>query len=109
MALKIAELDPYKTNVQSAYLPKENVQGKTKLVTRINIDSVVLILSINQLEFLEKYRDDIVKESGVQIAYVDNKLVYPQRNNIDNWVIVTVSCVVCLFLIVFNLVCQRKM
>jgi hypothetical protein len=29
MALKIAELDPYKTNVQSAYLPKENVQGKT--------------------------------------------------------------------------------
>lgn len=53
-------------------------------------------------------RDKIVKNGEVEIAYIDKQLVYPTKNNIENIVIVTVSCAFCVALVIFNWVCQRK-
>lgn len=59
-------------------------------------------------EFLTKNRNEIAKNSEVEIAFIEEKLVYPQRNNLDNYIIISVSCVFCVVLIVFNFICQRK-
>ena len=60
------------------------------------------------IDFVQKSREAIVKESQVDIAFVDDKLVYPARNNLDNFIIIPVSLAFVVALIVFNFVCQRK-
>lgn len=59
-------------------------------------------------EFMKNFRNEIVKEGGIDIAYINNQLVYPPRNNLDNYIIVSISCTFCVALIIFNLICQRK-
>ncbi|CAF0774419.1 unnamed protein product [Brachionus calyciflorus] len=60
------------------------------------------------LEFLKESRDEIVKNGKVEIAYLDHELVFPPRDNLDNWIIISVSCAFCVALIILNLVCQLK-
>ncbi len=59
-------------------------------------------------EFLKSSRDALASEAEVQIAYVNNKLIYPKRNNLDNYVIIPVSLGLVLVLVVFNCICQRR-
>lgn len=60
------------------------------------------------LEFVKNSRDAIVKDSGVDIAFIDDELVYPQRNNLDNFIIIPISLAFVIALVVFNFICQRK-
>lgn len=58
-------------------------------------------------EFLAEHSQDIGKEGGVAIAYVNDKLVYPPRDQLSNILIVSISCGITLILIIVNLICQR--
>jgi len=53
-------------------------------------------------------RANIVNEGQVAIAYIDGTLVYPKRNDLDNIIIVSISCSFVVILIIFNIICLKK-
>lgn len=59
-------------------------------------------------QFMIARRADIVSGSKAVIAYVNDKLVYPARDNTDNYVIISVSSTVVLGLFILNLVLTKK-
>ncbi|RNA09423.1 hypothetical protein BpHYR1_037932, partial [Brachionus plicatilis] len=94
---------------------KEKYQEETRfLISNIYIDNegaeeeLSVLPKPVALEFFKKHRNDIVKDGKVELAYIDNELVFPQRNNLDNYLIIPISCAFCVLLIVLNLVCQIK-
>lgn len=58
--------------------------------------------------FVIEHRENIVKDGKVAIAYIDKELVYPARDNTDNYVIVSISCGFVLILVIFNMICLKK-
>jgi len=58
--------------------------------------------------FVIENREHIVKEGKVAIAYVNKELVYPPRDNTDNYIIVSISCGFCVILVIFNIICLRR-
>ena len=57
---------------------------------------------------MKENRDDIVKKGEVGIAYIDNELVYPPRDNLDNYIVLPVLFSVFFILIIVNLVFKIK-
>ena len=53
-------------------------------------------------------REEIVKSGGVAIAFIEKQLVYPPRNQIDNYIIIPIVSGVFLLLIVINLIFKVK-
>jgi len=58
--------------------------------------------------FVIEHRENIVKDGKVAIAYIDKELVYPARDNTDNYVIVSISCGFVVILVIFNMICLKK-
>ena len=97
-------------DAQTKVLSKSLVQGSAlgNFVIFIVRHLVLIDRYWISVEVLTKYRDQIVRESGVQVAYIESKLVYPPRDNFDNFLIIPISCAFCIAILIFNLVCQHK-
>lgn len=53
-------------------------------------------------------RQNIVNDGKVAIAYVNKKLVYPARDNLDNYLIISISSSVVLGFFILNIVLTKK-
>jgi hypothetical protein len=53
-------------------------------------------------------RNEIVKKGETEIAYIDNELVYPKRDNIDNYIVLPILFSVFFLLIIVNLFFKIK-
>jgi hypothetical protein len=53
-------------------------------------------------------RNEIVKKGEAEIAFIDNELVYPKRDNIDNYIVLPILFSVFFLLIIVNLFFKIK-
>lgn len=58
--------------------------------------------------FMKEKRQSIVDDSGAAIAYINDELVFPARDNTDNYVIISISSTVVLGLFILNIVLTKK-
>jgi hypothetical protein len=59
-------------------------------------------------DFTIKSRQDIVNGTGIPIAFVNEKFVYPTRSNVHNYIIGSISVVFVAILCIVNFVCTRR-
>ena len=67
-----------------------------------------MIIYIHFKDFLIARRENIVTEGKVAIAYINDVLVYPARDQTDNYVIITVITTVTVGLFILNMVLSNK-
>ena len=81
----------YAKKDETEYLPKTVLKGKYINAIAFFIDKkLVLFLKpyFLCLDIIVASRANIVKEGQVAIAYIDQTLVYPKRDDLDNIIIV---------------------
>jgi len=90
---------------------------KEKIIEKGRFLIVKLYAKKDETEYLPKTvlkdiivasRANIVKEGQVAIAYIDQTLVYPKRDDLDNIIIVSISCSFVVILVIFNIICLKK-
>jgi len=79
------------------------------IICNIQVSTNEQSLTSEVLEaFMVNQRQNIVDDGKVAIAYVNKKLVYPPRDNLDNYLIISISSSIVLGLFILNIILTKK-